>query len=188
MNIVDEILTLYARKGAGAYFGECVSMTEHGLQAAHFALEADGSPALVIAALLHDVGHLLEDMPADPAGWTANTAHERVGARWLAARFPPEVSEPVRLHVPAKRYLLATEPNYLAQLSPASVVTLRLQGGPMTAAEVARFEAEPFHEQAVLARRCDDRGKVKDLKTPLLPEYGALIEALALRSFRSPGP
>jgi [1-hydroxy-2-(trimethylamino)ethyl]phosphonate dioxygenase len=184
MNIVEEILALYERKGAAAYYGECVSMTEHGLQAAHFAREAQGSPALVIAALLHDVGHLVEEVPDDLADWTKDAGHERVGARWLAARFPAEVSEPVRLHVPAKRYLLATDPDYHARLSPASVVTLRLQGGPMSAAEAARFEAEPFHEQAVLARRCDDRGKVKGLKTSCLAEYGVLIEALALRSTR----
>jgi [1-hydroxy-2-(trimethylamino)ethyl]phosphonate dioxygenase len=184
MSIVDEILALYGRKGAGAYFGECVSMTEHGLQAAHFAREAGASPALVVAALLHDVGHLVEEVPDDIADWTADTGHERIGARWLAARFPAEVSEPVRLHVPAKRYLLATDPEYLTRLSPASVATLRLQGGPMSAAEAARFEAEAFHEEAILVRRCDDRGKVKDLKTPGLPDYGAMIEALALRSAR----
>jgi [1-hydroxy-2-(trimethylamino)ethyl]phosphonate dioxygenase len=184
MNVVDQILALYDRRGAGAYFGECVSMTEHGLQAAHFASEAGASPALVIAALLHDVGHLVEDTPDDIADWKTDTGHERIGARWLAARFPPAVAEPVRLHVPAKRYLLATDPTYLARLSPASVATLRLQGGPMSAVEAARFETEPFHEQAILVRRCDDRGKVKDLKTPGLADYGALIETLALRSLR----
>jgi [1-hydroxy-2-(trimethylamino)ethyl]phosphonate dioxygenase len=179
MNIVEEIMALYERKGAAAYYGECVSMTEHGLQAAHFARKAEASPALVIAALLHDVGHLVEEVPDDIADWTEDAGHERVGARWLAARFPPEVSEPVRLHVPAKRYLLATDPGYLAKLSPASAVTLRLQGGPMSAAEAVRFEAEPFYEQAILARRCDDRGKIKGLKTARLAEYGVLIEALA---------
>jgi [1-hydroxy-2-(trimethylamino)ethyl]phosphonate dioxygenase len=181
MSIVEEILTLYGRKGAGAYFGECVSMTEHGLQAAHFAREEGASPMLVLAALLHDVGHLVEEVPDDIADWTADTGHEALGARWLAARFPPEVSEPVRLHVPAKRYLLATDPGYFARLSPASVATLRLQGGPMSAEEALRFETEPYREQAILVRRCDDRGKVKDLRTPGLSDYGALIEALALR-------
>jgi phosphonate degradation associated HDIG domain protein len=181
MTIVEEIFALYTRKGDGNYYGECVSMTEHGLQAAHFARESGAPPALVIAALLHDVGHLVEEVPDDLADWTQDAGHERVGARWLAARFPAEVAEPVRLHVPAKRYLLATDPGYLAKLSPASVVTLKLQGGAMSAAEVARFETEPFHERAVLVRRCDDRGKVRDLKTPGLAEYAALIESLALR-------
>src|ERR1700722_17902635 len=128
MSITDEILALFARRGAAAYFGESVSTTEHALQAAYFAQGEAASPSLIVAALLHDVGHLVEDVPDDLADWTEDAGHERVGARWLAARFPPEVAEPVRLHVPAKRYLLATDPGYLARLSPASVVTLRLQG------------------------------------------------------------
>jgi [1-hydroxy-2-(trimethylamino)ethyl]phosphonate dioxygenase len=104
-----------------------------------------------------------------------------VGGEWLARRFPPEVSEPVRLHVPAKRYLLATDASYLANLSPASIVTLKLQGGPMSAAEVARFETERFHREAVLVRRCDDKGKVAGLETASLAHYGGMIEEWAAR-------
>lgn len=180
MSVVEEILALYADKGAGAYFGECVSMVEHGLQAAHFARAAGASPALVVAALLHDVGHLVADAPDDLAEWTTDAAHERVGAHWLAERFPREVSEPVRLHVPAKRYLLATDAEYFAKLSPASVVTLKLQGGPMSGAEVARFESERFCEDAVLVRRCDDQGKVAGLQTWGLLDYRGMIESLQL--------
>ena len=181
MSILEEILKLYESRGDGAYFGEGVSVTEHGLQAAHFAHEAGAPASLILAALLHDVGHLVEEVPDDLAEWTADAGHERVGGEWLARRFPPEVSEPVRLHVPAKRYLLATEPAYLSNLSPASIVTLKLQGGPMSAAEAARFEAEPFHREAVLVRRCDDRGKVAGLKTAALADYGAMIEEWAAR-------
>ena len=180
MAVIDEILALYQRRGSEAYFGECVSMTEHGLQAAHFAREAGAAPALIVAALLHDVGHLVEDVANDIADWTTDAEHEQVGAAWLARRFPPAVSEPVRLHVPAKRYLLATDADYLAMLSPASVVTLKLQGGPMSPGEAARFETEAFHRDAVLVRRCDDRGKVAGLKTPRIEDYGPMIEALAL--------
>jgi phosphonate degradation associated HDIG domain protein len=180
MTAIEEILGLYARQGSEAYFGECVSMTEHGLQAAHFAREAGASPALVVAALLHDIGHLVEDVANDIAEWTADAAHERVGGEWLARRFPPQVSEPVRLHVPAKRYLLATDADYMAMLSPASVVTLRLQGGPMSPREAARFETEPFHREAVMIRRWDDRGKVAGLATPRLQDFGPMIEALSL--------
>jgi predicted HD phosphohydrolase len=90
------------------------------------------------------------------------------------------VSEPVRLHVPAKRYLLATDDRYFAQLSPASVVTLKLQGGPMTAQEVAKFKTERYGGDAVLIRQCDDKGKVAGLKTPGLADYRSMIEALAL--------
>ena len=180
MAVIDEILALYQRRGSEAYFGECISMTEHGLQAAHFAREAGAAPALIVAALLHDVGHLVEDVANDLADWTSDAEHERVGGAWLARRFPPAVSEPVRLHVPAKRYLLATDADYLAMLSPASVVTLKLQGGPMSSGEAARFETEAFHRDAVLIRRCDDRGKVAGLETPRIEDYGPMIEALAL--------
>jgi len=132
MSVMDEILALYADRGDDAYFGECVSIAEHGLQAAHFARAAGAPPALIVAALLHDVGHLIGNAPDELAEWTEDAAHERVGGRWLAERFPAEVFEPVRLHVPAKRYLLATDAHYFAKLSPASVVTLKLQGGPMS--------------------------------------------------------
>jgi phosphonate degradation associated HDIG domain protein len=180
MAVIDEILALYRRHGDEAYFGECVSMTEHGLQAAHFAREAGAPPALIVAALLHDVGHLVEDVAKDIAEWTTDAGHERVGGEWLARRVPPAVAEPVRLHVPAKRYLLATDAGYVGMLSPASVITLNLQGGPMSAREAAQFETEPFHRDAVLVRRCDDQGKVAGLRTPRLEDFGPMIEALAL--------
>ena len=113
-----------------------------------------------------------------PTG-TLDAHHERVGSRWLAKRFPADVSEPVRLH----RLLpnagpLATDAEYFAKLSPASVITLKLQGGPMAAHEAAQFETEPFHREAVRVRRWDDQGKVAGLKTPGLGDYRTLIEGL----------
>jgi [1-hydroxy-2-(trimethylamino)ethyl]phosphonate dioxygenase len=180
MNVIDEILAIFQRRGSGAYFGESVSMTEHALQAAYFAQIAGAPPGLVVAALLHDVGHLIEDVPDDLADWTVDAHHEQIGSHWLAQRFRPEVSEPVRLHVPAKRYLLATDNKYFAKLSPASVVTLKLQGGPMAAHEVAKFETERYYKEAVRVRQWDDQGKVAGLKTPGLGDYRALIEGLAV--------
>jgi [1-hydroxy-2-(trimethylamino)ethyl]phosphonate dioxygenase len=180
MNVADEVIALFQHRGAVAYFGESVSMIEHALQAAYFAHAAATPPALILAALLHDVGHLIDDVPDDLADWTVDAHHERVGSRWLAKRFRPEVSEPVRLHVPAKRYLLATDAEYFAKLSPASVVTLKLQGGPMAAREVAEFATERFCKEAVLLRQCDDQGKVAGLKTPGLDDYRSLIEELAI--------
>jgi predicted HD phosphohydrolase len=107
MSVSAEILAIFHARGAGAYFGESVSITEHALQAAYFAQAAGAPPALIVAALLHDIGHLLEDVSNDLADWTADAHHELIGGHWLAKRFHPEVSEPVRLHVPAKRFLLA---------------------------------------------------------------------------------
>jgi [1-hydroxy-2-(trimethylamino)ethyl]phosphonate dioxygenase len=180
MNVADEILAIYQKGGSSAYFGESVSMTEHALQAAFFARAAGAPPGLIVAALLHDIGHLIDDVPGDIADWTTDAHHEQVGSRWLARRFRPEVSEPVRLHVPAKRYLLATDAEYFAKLSAASVITLKLQGGPMAAHEVAEFETELFHRDAVRVRQWDDQGKVAGLKTPGLGDYRALIEAMAI--------
>jgi phosphonate degradation associated HDIG domain protein len=173
---VDEILAIYADKGAGAYLGEPVSVNEHALQSAYFAEAAGASGTLILAALLHDIGHLIEPAPEDIADWHSDAQHELSGSRWLARRFGPEVHEPVRLHVPAKRYLCATEPSYAKALSPASVITLKLQGGPMSVTETKAFEAEPFWREALLVRRCDDQGKVQGLRTPGFDYYRPLIE------------
>lgn len=181
MNLVAEILAIYSSRGGAAYFGEQVSMTEHGLQAAHFAQAEGASAALVLSALLHDIGHLLESVPDAIEDWRSDAHHEQIGARWLSQRFPASVSEPVRLHVPAKRYLCATEPRYLGMLSAASVHTLGLQGGPMPPQDVARFETERFWQEALRVRRWDDQGKVAGLKTAPLEVYAPLIERLALR-------
>ena len=177
---------VYARRGAQAYFGEALSMTEHGLQAAHLA-QADRAPdALVIAALLHDIGHLTESVPDDIADWTKDAGHERSGSRWLAERYGPEVSEPVRLHVLAKRYLCATDPSYFQRLSAASVITLKLQGGPMSAAEAAAFESETYWRDAVLVRKWDDQGKIPGLATPGFEHYREVIDRLARAGNRTP--
>lgn len=177
MNVTDEIFRLFAKGGAEAYYGEAVSMLEHALQAAHFARKANAPDALVIAALLHDIGHLVEEVPADIADWNVDAHHEEKGAAWLARHFGPEVCNPVRLHVPAKRYLCATDSSYFSKLSPASVHTLKLQGGPMNAEEVSAFERIPHYKDATRVRRWDDAGKIAGLKTAGLAEYRAMIEA-----------
>lgn len=179
MSVADEVLAIYGARGAGAYFGERVSVTEHCLQAAWFAQLESAPEPLVIAALLHDIGHLLEAVPDELADWTSDARHEEIGARWLAQRFGPEISEPVRLHVPAKRYLCATDAGYLRQLSSASVHTLALQGGPMSPAETRAFELEPHYRAAVRVRRWDDQGKVAGLGTPPLEAYLERLNAAA---------
>jgi phosphonate degradation associated HDIG domain protein len=182
MTTVDEILELFRKKGHAAYFGEAVSQTAHALQTAHLAKAAGASGPLIVAALLHDVGHLLHGLSEnfDQAGVDAR--HEDGGAHWLAKRFGPSVVDPVRLHVAAKRFLCATEPGYLGQLSPASLRSLTLQGGPMNPDEIRALQAEPFHREAVALRRWDDQAKVPGLEVPGLDYYRPLLEAALGRS------
>jgi [1-hydroxy-2-(trimethylamino)ethyl]phosphonate dioxygenase len=177
MNSADEIFAIFAQRGSGAYYGECVTMTAHMLQSAFFATQEAAPPRLVLAALLHDIGHLIEAVPADIADWTTDAQHEVIGSRWLERRFATEITDPVRLHVPAKRYLCATDRDYLGRLSSASVHTLKLQGGPMSPQEVRAFESEPFFREAVRVRRWDDQGKVAALRIPPLQAYRSLIES-----------
>jgi phosphonate degradation associated HDIG domain protein len=178
VTLTGELWTIYSSRGAAAYFGEVVSTLEHSLQAAYFAQESRASSALVLAALLHDIGHLIDPTPQDFADWQSDARHEVSGSNWLARRFAADVSEPVRLHVPAKRYLCATDPSYMAQLSPASVRTLALQGGPMSDAQIAEFRLERFHRDAIELRHWDDKGKIAGLRTPDFAYYRGLIEEL----------
>jgi phosphonate degradation associated HDIG domain protein len=180
MTTVDELVSIYSQQGAALYVGEPVTVAEHGLQAAHFARAAGAGEALVLATLLHDIGHLIEAVADEVAEWETDEHHEVIGSRWLATRFGPEVSEPVRLHVSAKRYLCATDGGYFRRLSSASVQTLKLQGGPMSSLERAAFEAEPYHRGALLLRQCDDQGKVIGLQTPDFDHYRPLIERLLM--------
>lgn len=178
MTIVDTLFELFTVSGQSLYFGEAVTETEHALQAAYLAAQAGAAPSLIAAALLHDVGHLLHGLPQDIAVQGVNTLHEEGGADWLARHFGREVVGPVRLHVAAKRYLCAVDPAYLAGLSPASQLSLRLQGGPFNADEVARFEQEPHFAAAVALRRWDDAAKVVGWKVPGLEGYRHCLETV----------
>jgi gamma-butyrobetaine dioxygenase len=180
MNVVDLITRLFAAGGDSAYFGEPVSQTEHALQTAHLAEQEGATDALVVAALLHDVGHLLHGLPETIADQGVDARHEAGGAGWLARHFGPAVTDPVRLHVAAKRYLCAVDAGYRSRLSPASRQSLGLQGGPFDAAGVRAFEAEPYHREAVRLRHWDDRAKIPGLAVPPLGHYAPRIAA-ALR-------
>src|SRR5437763_1288339 len=140
MTTVDTIMDLFAVAGSAAYYGEAVSQTEHALQSAHLAVNAGADDPLIAAALLHDIGHLLRGLPEYAAKLGIDDEHEEIGAAWLEQYFAPAVSLPVRLHVPAKRYLCAVDATYTAALSAASQLSLQLQGGPMLPDEVREFE------------------------------------------------
>lgn len=177
---LGEIERMFARRGHEGY-GEGVTQTEHALQAAQIA-EQEGKPASqVVAALLHDIGHLMHDLPEDIADQGIDTQHESLASAWLSQHFGSEVSEPVRLHVAAKRYLCRAEQGYLDRLSEASKLSLRLQGGPMSAEEAARFREEPFLAEAIDLRRWDDEAKVVGAATPALAHYRPMIEGLLRR-------
>lgn len=176
MNVVDEVCEMFATRGHDAYVGEPVSQLEHALQAAYHAEQAGADDALVVASLLHDIGHLITKLPEDAADHGIDTRHEKLGQAWLTRYCGDEVSEPVRLHVAAKRYLCATDADYLAQLSPASVQSLGLQGGKFTPDEVAEFERNPHYAAAVALRRWDDLAKVPGMEVPPLAHYRARLE------------
>ena len=174
----DALRDLFAAHGHSAYGGEAVTQWEHACQAACLAEQAEAGAALVIAALAHDVGHLLHALPDDAPDRGIDDVHERIGAEWLAASFPEGVVAPVRLHVPAKRYLCAVAEAYLAGLSPPSLTSLALQGGPMSAAEVANFERLPCSADAVRLRRWDDQAKVSGLPTLPFEHFKRHFDAL----------
>jgi phosphonate degradation associated HDIG domain protein len=172
VGIVAEIVDLFAQKGSSNYGGEAVSQLEHALQTAAQARQAGASSAVVCAALLHDVGHLVEDetdASRDPG--LLDDRHEEKGSRWLNHHFGAEISDPVRLHVAAKRYLCTVDAEYLDCLSPASLQSFREQGGKMSAEEIAAFESEPNQDTAVLVRKWDDSGKTPGRTTPAIAEF-----------------
>jgi gamma-butyrobetaine dioxygenase len=175
---VGVIAGLFASEGAAEYLGEPVTQAAHMLQAAALA-EKDGAPAaLVAAALLHDVGHFHGAVTGHDLMHGTDNRHSHTGADWLAQWFGSEVTEPVRLHVAAKRYLCATEPGYAATLSPASVYTLGVQGGPMQGAELGEFTASPYAADAVRVRRWDDQAKDPQAGAPEFSHFRPLLSRL----------
>jgi phosphonate degradation associated HDIG domain protein len=171
MTAVDQIRELFEGGGGRQYGGERVTQLAHALQCAKAAEAAGASAPLIVAALLHDVGHLVHDLGPRPAERGIDDRHEERGAQWLARWFGPEVTEPVRLHVDAKRYLCAVEPGYFQGLSSGSVRSLALQGGRFDAEGAAAFIAAPHAQDAVRLRRWDEAAKVAGLATPDIAHF-----------------
>jgi len=166
MLTLPRIESLFASHGTAYYGGEAISQTAHALQCAQLAEQAGEPEPLIVAALLHDVGHL---MLAESS--TTDMRHQEAAADALAGLFDAAVTEPIRLHVAAKRYLCTVDAGYFGTLSPASVHSLALQGGPYDATQAATFAAGPHADAAVRLRRYDDLAKVVDLPTPSLAHY-----------------
>ena len=175
--LADRVLGVLSASAESDYIGEDVNQLEHALQAAHFAREAGASDAQVLAALTHDIGHLLDPEAPSMAGLGV-IDHERVGADYLRAQgFSESVARLVEGHVQAKRYLTFAKPAYAARLSEASRGTLEWQGGPMDAAEAKAFEADPLFGPILAMRTWDERAKVVGLEVLGLEGYRACLVA-----------
>lgn len=177
---VDQILEMFSQRGKSNYGGEAVTQQQHALQAAYFAEKTGADAALITAALLHDVGHLLHDLPEDAPEHGIDDAHEELAARWLQGKFPDTVVAPVQLHVTAKRYLCSTDPQYLKHLSAPSLQSLKLQGGIMSSEELESFRNHPHFEAAIRLRRWDEAAKDPDLQTPSLQHFETYMRQVAL--------
>lgn len=176
---VAEVLDLYENWGS-EHYDEQLSQLEHALQTAALAVDAGASDELVAAALLHDVGHLLElEAHGRPDAVTEDDHHEATGASYLADLFGPDVTAPIALHVRAKRYLCAADRSYGPSLSAGSAASLARQGGPFTDDEAAAFLRNAGAEAAVALRRWDDGGKVLGLEVAPLAAYAGLLDRLA---------
>jgi phosphonate degradation associated HDIG domain protein len=175
-DIIAVIADIFERRGAEAYAGEAMTVAEHMLQTAALAMSEGAPDALVAAALLHDIGHLTSDLGEYSPEDTEDKRHDDSGADMLAGFFPPAVTQCVRLHVAAKRYLCATEFGYHDTLSVASQHSLALQGGPMSVAEIGAFRELEFYEDAVRLRRWDDSGKIVGLQTMTFEAFRPLLQ------------
>ena len=169
--VITTIVDIFTNQGDEEYLVEPVTISEHMLQAAHFAAEAGADEITIVAALIHDIGHFTSEHGSFTMEDTKDRFHEHAGARILEGAFPPLVVEAVKNHVDAKRYLCAVDSAYHDGLSDASVHSLKLQGGPMNADERAAFEENLYLDQILLVRRCDDKGKVAGLEVPPLDHY-----------------
>lgn len=176
---IDDIVDLYRTAGAARYGMEAVNQEQHALQCAQLAERCGSPPALVAAALLHDLGHLTApERRCDGK----NDLHEFAAVPFLRGAFPDAVIEPIRRHVDAKRYLCVAEPGYWDTLSPASRRSLELQGGVFSAEQARRFIAEPFGADAVALRRWDDCAKDPSMTTPGWAHYGAVLRSASIAS------
>lgn len=173
----EQIASLMAARGAERYGTEAVSQLEHALQCAALAECAGSSPELITAALLHDLGHLIHELGDDSAERGVDDVHQYLALPFLRPLFADAVLEPIRLHVDAKRYLCAAERHYWDSLSPASKLSLELQGGIFSPEQAERFSRHAYAMDAVRLRRWDDLAKVQGKETPVLAHFVGIMQS-----------
>lgn len=177
-NIVAFLGDIFERCGHEEYLGELVTMGQHMLQGATIA-EANGlDEEIIVGALLHDIGHFTSEFGTFSMADTEDRFHEEAGAEVLAAFFPSVITDCVRYHVAAKRYLCATKPDYFGRLSEASIHSLNLQGGPMSPDEVVEFEKNPNLKKIVQVRYLDEAGKRPDMETPDFWHFAPMVQRI----------
>jgi phosphonate degradation associated HDIG domain protein len=176
--IVAFLGDIFERRGGEEYLGEKVTMAEHMLQGAYLAEQQGEAEIIIVAALLHDIGHFTSEFGSFSMDDAHDKHHEEAGAEVLERFFPRLVVDCVRHHVAAKRYICATDVSYFDQLSAASVHSLKLQGGPMNAREIAAFEKNPNLAEIVRVRRLDDAGKIEGMATPGFSHYAPMLQRI----------
>jgi len=177
-NIVAFLADIFERRGGEEYLGEPVTMAEHMLQGATIAEQNDQPEVIIVSALLHDVGHFTSEFGMFSMDDTEDRYHEDAGAEILQEFFPTLVTDCVRYHVAAKRYLCATRPSYFDKLSKASLHSLNLQGGPMKGDEVKEFEKNPNLQEIIAVRYLDEAGKHTDMKTPPFSHFAPMVQRI----------
>jgi phosphonate degradation associated HDIG domain protein len=168
---LPDIEMLFARFGANQYSGEPVTQLEHALQTAHLAEESGANDSLVTACLLHDLGHMLNDLGETPTMRGLDDTHQYYALPFLRGLFPDSVLDAIKLHVDAKRYLCQANAGYYAKLSDDSKRSLALQGGVFSAEQAQGFLAQSGAHDAVMLRQWDDLAKQADLLTPSLAHF-----------------
>lgn len=180
-NIVAFLGSIFERRGNEEYLGEPVTMGQHMLQGATIAEQSGQPEEVIVGALLHDIGHFTSEFGTFTMEDTQDRHHEDAGAQVLERFFPKVITDCVRYHVAAKRYLCATRPDYFRRLSEASVHSLRLQGGPMSPEEIAEFEKNPNLERIIAVRYLDDVGKRPDMETPGFRHFAPMVQRMVDR-------
>lgn len=177
-NIVAFLGSIFDRRGDEEYLGEPVTMAEHMLQGATIAEQNGQDEIIIVSALLHDIGHFTSEFGTFTMDDTEDRYHEEAGAKVLEAFFPSVVTDCVRYHVAAKRYLCTTKPEYFNRLSEASIHSLNLQGGPMSAEEAAAFGQNPNLKEIIAVRYLDEAGKRADMETPDFWHFAPMVQRI----------